>query len=342
MDRMEFPKSKVYDRFPFFRLESVLFHFGKIVCVLFIFCFPLVDALAQGASGGEEFQVDGNFILVSSGNSTNVLAYDVSNGAFVDVFASGGGLSQPRGFGLRPGVDLLVCNSFSDNVLQFSALTGKFVRIFSTPAGRPVGLTIGPDGSLFVGLPELDRVDQYDGQTGEFLGTFVSAGSGGLDQPNNLLFHTDGNLYLASSLSADSVLRYDGTTGDFIDEFVSSGSGGLDDTQDLTFGPDGNLYVSSGETDEVLKYNGQTGAFMEAFVGAGSGGLDYPKGIRFGPDGHLYVCSYDTDEILRYDGQTGAFLDDFVKAGSGGLNGPINLEFHTVDTSSNDNWRAYE
>ena len=69
------------------------------------------------------------------------------------------------------------------------------------------------------------------GQSGA---TFVTPGSGGLDNPFDLVFGPDGNLYVGST-SNNNVLRFNGTTGAFIDTFVPSGSGGLTTANWLTF-----------------------------------------------------------------------------------------------------------
>jgi sugar lactone lactonase YvrE len=166
---------------------------------------------------------------------------------------------------------------------------------------------------------------------------FVSAGSGGLSTPKDLVQGPDGNVYVASS-ATNSVIRYDGTTGALIGTFVSASSGGLTTPFGLAFGPDGNLYVGSEGTNAIYRYNGTTGAFIDTFVAATSGGLNDPKGIVFGADGNLYVSSPASNSILRYQGpsgpspgsplpstgQTGA---TFVPAGSGGLSVPMDLTF---------------
>ena len=188
---------------------------------------------------------------------------------------------------------------------------------------------------LFVSSP--NNIFRYDEQTGEFLGEFIPPGSGGLGQPNGLIFGPDGNLYVCS-LGTNSILRFDGITGAPLPSpgksgatFVPSASGGLSfgtigesGSGWLIFGPDGNLYATSGGltappgSSSVLRFNGKTGEFIDAFVPAGSGGLMGPRGLVFGPDGNLYVnCNQPgPGPVLRYDGTTGACLDVFVPAGS--------------------------
>jgi DNA-binding beta-propeller fold protein YncE len=101
-----------------------------------------------------------------------------------------------------------------------------------------------PGHSLFICSVGTDSVLQFDGPTGGLIGTFVPAGSGGLNNPGGLAFGPDGNLYV-SSRGTNNVLRYNGATGAFLDVFVPAGSGGLAQPVDLTFGPDSHFYVSN-------------------------------------------------------------------------------------------------
>jgi streptogramin lyase len=199
-------------------------------------------------------------------------------------------------------------------------------------------MALGPRAyaDLFASNQGANNILRYDETTGDFLGEFIPAGSGGLGIPDGLLFGPDGNLYVGSLLT-DSILRYDGITGDPLPSagnsgatFVPSGSGGLTFGSPgafdawLIFGRDGNLYVKSGgiheppDSSSVLRFNGATGEFIDAFVPAGSGGLTGPRALVFGPDGNLYVNASDPGPgtVLRYDGTTGAFLDVFVPADS--------------------------
>ena len=170
-----------------------------------------------------------------------------------------------------------------------------------------------------------EQIETIIQASGDFIDTFVAAGSGGLSVPVGLDFGPDGNLYVASS-STNSVLRYSGADGSFIDAFVPAGSG-LSTPTGLVFGPDDDLFVCSLGGDKVLRFDGATGAPLGDFVTAGSGGLDAPRGLTFGPDGHLYVAEEVHDAVSRYDGATGAFLDVFVTAGSGGLDRANDVAF---------------
>jgi len=155
---------------------------------------------------------------------------------------------------------------------------------------------------------------RYDDATGAFIDEFISAGSGGLNQPHGILERCDD--ILVASFGTDSVLRYDRATGSFIDVFISAATG-LDNPVYMRYGPDGRIYISSQGSDEVLRYSFD-GTFVDAFVTAGSGGLDGPSGFAFGPDGRLYVAGRFSANVIAYDAATGAF-DEVIADATFGL-----------------------
>jgi len=198
-----------------------------------------------------------------------------------------------------------------------------------------------PQGTFLVGNSRGNNVLRFDGKTGNFLGEFITAGSGGLSNPDTIIFGPDGNgdgksdIYIASGdkagnsgeAAASAVLRYDGITGAFIDKFVgdnpnttSDETGGLFRPYGLAFSPDGNLYVSSFLTDKILRYNGKTGQFIDVFASGNQqgGGLNGPNGLLLAPDGNLYVTTEGSiaregkadfsanlpSQVLRYNPET--------------------------------------
>src|SRR5205085_2379545 len=122
---------------------------------------------------------------------------------------------------------LYVGGRYSENIIRFdigSGVYSVFVTTNSGGLGLPRGLAFGPDGNLYCSSddPSLgwttDTVKRYDGTTGAYLGDFVTAGSGGLDNANGVAFGPEGNLYVASTHSGQ-IKRYNGQTGAFIDTF---------------------------------------------------------------------------------------------------------------------------
>ncbi|MEP6518986.1 Vgb family protein [Microcoleus vaginatus] len=198
-----------------------------------------------------------------------------------------------------------------------------------------------PQGTFLVSNTRGNNVLRFDGNTGNLLGEFIPPGSGGLSNPDTIVFGPDGNgddqsdIYITSGdkpgnsgePTASAVLRYDGITGAFIDKFVGDNpntavdeTGGLFRPYGLAFGPDGNFYVSSFLSDQILRYNGKTGQFIDVFASGNqqAGGLNGPNGLLFAPDGNLYVTTQGSvasngqpdfsasfpSQVLRYNPQT--------------------------------------
>jgi hypothetical protein len=171
--------------------------------------------------------------------------------------------------------------------------------------------------ALLVGNTRGDSVSSFNAQSGAYLGDFISAGSGGLKDPDTLLYGPDGNLYVssASSNTSGQILRYDGQTGAFIDVFAQGS--GLARPYGMAFGPDGNLYVASFRSDQILRFNGQSGAFVDVFAqgnGTAAGLLNGPNGLHFASDGALFVTTQGSvadglgginyrfeSQVLRYE-----------------------------------------
>ena len=183
------------------------------------------------------------------------------------------------------------------------SLTFVFLLLSATLA-RAADFLVASDGPPNNG--KLHGVLRYNGETGAFVGQFIS-----MSRPFGMTYGPDGNLYVGN-LDTSSINRYNGTTGAFISTFVNSGSGGLGIPWDMAFGPDGNLYVATteGASPGILRYNGSSGAFMSRLVDAPSWGL------TFGPDGSLYASNQG---VRRYSAVDGSYLDDFVAPNYGGF-----------------------
>jgi hypothetical protein len=162
-------------------------------------------------------------LYVTSFASHSVRRYDGTTGAPLGEFvpSGSGGLQLAVGLTFGPDGNLYVASigSFGggvDTIMRFNGRTGApmpssgndgavFVAAGSGGLFSPFGGHIfGPDGNgdgrqdLYVPSFEFDgnnkakaktaSIKRYDGVTGAFIDTFVTANSGGLDQPNYLTF----------------------------------------------------------------------------------------------------------------------------------------------------------
>ena len=141
--------------------------------------------------------------------SGQVLRYDGTTGAFVGVFLSGAGVTDPTRLTAGPDGRLYLSNYGTNTVTRFDAATGAYLGTFvavTAPAGSVTGITFGPDGDLYVADRAGNAVRRFSGISGAQVGTFASGGP--LDNPENLQFGPDGDLYV-SNLGAGTVSRYD-------------------------------------------------------------------------------------------------------------------------------------
>jgi DNA-binding beta-propeller fold protein YncE len=212
-----------------------------------------------------------------------------------------------------------------------------------------IGTAIAAD-SLYIGDGSDDTVRQFDADTGNFIGNFVSSGSGGLHGPRGLLFKENGNLLVVNQNQGQDVLpgevlRYNGKTGVFETALVPSKDPNAPYAPRGIVLKDSKLFVADmgdlGRPGKVSVFDEPSGKFL--------GNLDqknaipeanyHPRGIVFGPDGNLYVSVRDlTDEniakgqigghVLRFT-PSGKFVDVFIAddGGVGKLNRPEGLVF---------------
>ena len=157
-------------------------------------------------------------LYVSSAYTDSVLRYDGTTGVFLGAFVVGGssGLDHPVGLTFGPDGNLYVASNglrfHKPAVLRFQGPSGRtpgaFIDTF-VPAGSGglatcLGLVFGPDGNgdgyqdLYVTSRDWNggffarqgtsTVKRYDGITGDYIDTFVTADSGGLKDPFLLTF----------------------------------------------------------------------------------------------------------------------------------------------------------
>lgn len=198
---------------------------------------------------------------------------------------------------------VIVSSDFNDSVQMYD-LAGNRIGAFVPSGGggldSPQGITVGPDGNVYVSSANTDQVLRY-APNGASLGQFQIGG--GLDQPWFLKFGPDGKLYVSSSLTSQ-VLSYN-ANGTF--SHVAAQGHGLFRPDGLSFDTQGNLLVSDFFNSRVQRFNPATGDWMADVVT--DPGLANPLENRLSADGlTLYVSSYGTNEVRKYSMTDGSFL----------------------------------
>jgi glucose/arabinose dehydrogenase len=189
----------------------------------------------------------GGYLYVAAEGSNDVVRYDATTGAFVDVFVppGSGGISGAFGLTFGPDGNLYVSGRTSNNAVKYDGSTGAYLGTF-VPSGSgglsfPFGMAFDPSGAyLHVASNGSSQVLKYSASTGAFVGVAASAGVSG---PTDVTFGSDGLLYVLSS-GNDRILRYT-ESGSYVDVYVPAGGLGMARLAGMTFGPDGDLYVAA-------------------------------------------------------------------------------------------------
>ena len=201
--------------------------------------------------------------------------------------------------------------------LSIAICTLLLLMAESARAGAP-----GAVGDLYVTSPGTNEVLQLDGDTGNPLGPFVAAGTGGLGVPTGLAFGPSGNLYVLSqgtdAIGDDAILEFGGWSGRFLGVFHSGltnllweegGSG------ELTWGPNGNLFVSNWVDNfgpptflpEAVEFDGRDGSIAQIYQSF-EVCVWRPHALAIDTTSKLYLSSRNApwQHIYAYDSATGS------------------------------------
>lgn len=210
------------------------------------------------------------------------------------------------------GADLWAASTFTSGVFRIDDQTGDLLPN-DIPSGYPTGsaglnfatgVTVGPDGNVYVSSQLSGEILFYDGVTGAPLTLPDSSNRPGLfatlvDEvstepgPGHLVFGPDGNLYVGD-FNGYRVRVFNGTTGSPMPDagvaFTNVGG--------LAFGADGDLYIGDFSGANVIRMHGGE---PQVFVAPQAGGLYTPAAMLFTPSGDLLVVDLYGNQVLRYD-----------------------------------------
>lgn len=249
-------------------------------------------------------------LIISDTAADQVRRIDSTNGTLLGTF-TGATLANPQGLVVRNG-KLLVADQDGRRVVQYDLGTSLFESVLipsnylfgATGMTAPTGMTLGPDGQLYI--TDASRVVRWDfsASTGSVFTTGEAPSSG-----RGLTFGPDTNLYVAVA-SGNRVKRYNGTTGAFINDWAANF---ITSPWDLVFRKNVNgsgdldlivsgLRAASSATNLVFQgpFDASPGTFISGFTTGTQAPL--PTGIGFGLSDHFFVADNTTGgNILEYD-----------------------------------------
>jgi DNA-binding beta-propeller fold protein YncE/ABC-type Fe3+ transport system permease subunit len=217
-----------------------------------------------------------------------------------------GQFAYPRAIDVDPQREFLFIIDKQARVQRFG-FDGKPQTQWQMPEsenGKPTGVSVAPDGRVFVADTHYFRVLVYDAQGNELM----RFGQMGRD-PGQFIYVTDvafgpgGRLYVSEYGGNDRVQVFD-ASGTYLFEFASFGQHGkLNRPQSLTFNQGmTELYIADACNHRIVVVDPE-GRFLRAFgaAGRGLGQLTYPYGLSMLRDGSVLVAEFGNNRLQRFD-----------------------------------------
>ncbi|MBA3273932.1 MAG: hypothetical protein H0T11_08700 [Chthoniobacterales bacterium] len=198
-------------------------------------------------------------------------------------------------------------------VVQHIDRKGKVLTEWHMPqsqTGKPVGVTVGPDGNVYVPDTHYHRVIIYDAKGNE-IRRWGSQGTqpGQFIYPTDIAFDAKGNVFVSEYGDNDRVQVFtpDGT---FLYEFGSFGDGEGQFSRPESMVIDGDDVYITDECNHRLAVFKTDGTWVRNMggPGAGLGEFRFPKGLAMDSDGQLIVCEFGNNRVQLIDKKTGKGL----------------------------------
>jgi ABC-type Fe3+ transport system permease subunit/sugar lactone lactonase YvrE len=192
--------------------------------------------------------------------------------------------------------------------VQHLMADGGFIGEFTMPkveVGKPTGITVGPDGNLYVADTHYHRVMVFspDGKT---LGEWGRMGQepGSFIYPTDVAFSGDGRIFVSEYGGNDRISVFSekheflysfGTPGDGDGQFSRPAAMAVDARNKL-------LYVADACNHRVgvFDFDGKLQRYIGS-AGTAQGQLRYPYSVVLNGRGELVVCEYGNNRIQVFD-----------------------------------------
>ena len=253
-------------------------------------------------------------LLVST--NTGWSKYDCATGAYLGLLP---GMSATRVVVAEPGgiLDVYAGNS----ILRYDVDSGRSLGSISLLGyfGGCEGMTLGPDGCLYLANTYSNRILRCDTSTGAVQVVPLSVS---ITQPFGIAFGSDGDLYACANLPNPAgwgreIGRIMLSDGSLVEKY--QGTKDLQSPMQIVSTPDGSIYALNQCAFGLYKLNRAAGRFDEIVPGGPQLGF---QNMAFGSGSAAFLTQYDDSTrgftVRRYDLQTGG-LSYFAPGGTGYL-----------------------
>jgi DNA-binding beta-propeller fold protein YncE len=173
--------------------------------------------------------------------------------------------------------------------------------------GKPVGLSVGPDGNLWVPDTHYHRIIVYTPE-GKEVRRFGKEGTGPCEFifPTDIAFDKDGFVYVSEYGDHDRIQVFD-RQGKYVREFGKFGQGDGEFSRPQSILIDGDtLYATDVSNHRICVFK-TDGTWVKNIgsLGSGPGQFRFPYGLAMDEGGRLVVCEFGNNRVQLIDKQTG-------------------------------------
>ena len=261
-------------------------------------------------------------LLVVSRATEQVLRYDPTSGAFLEVFIEPvtAGFQTPAGIALQPSSgDLYVSSAGGGEIWRYVTATGQVV----TPAAtsgllQPGALGFEPSGDSLFFIEPTDGLSATQDAVKRLVIATSTVSTVGTESLTN---------FSGLAVNATDVYASDSVGGSVFSFPVSGGSGsveisGLSFPGALLFRSPTRLLIAEMGTNRVLEYLESNGSWIfDRVVVETAAGVDGPAGLAIAPDASLTVSCQFSHEVVSVDLGT-LVVTPLVAESAGGLRNP--------------------
>jgi len=176
--------------------------------------------------------------------------------------------------------------------------------------GKPVGVTVGPDGNVYVPDTHYHRVMVYSGK-GELLRQWGKKGTsaGEFIYPTDIAFDSKGRIFVSEYGDNDRVQVFD-ASGKWLYAFGKFGSGDGEFSRPQSMVIDGDLLYLTDACNHRLQVWKTDGTWVRniGHVGSGPGEFRFPYGLDEDREGNLIVCEFGNNRVQKIEKATGRCL----------------------------------